>query len=152
MHRPTNLEFAAYIGFYANCNFTYHDDDDVSDKPIRLFHGTADDFVPLAQCHAYVERPKAKGKDVQLTEYAGAGHVFDWKAMKKPMRLEKAKTSRECQLAETQDGVIINVKTKEPFTWADPCVQHGVTLAYDEKAATEVRNAIKELITTTLKP
>ena len=151
MHGPTNLEFAAYIPFYAVCNTTFRDDEDVSDKPIRLFHGTADDWVPVAPCRAYVERLKAKGKDVELTEYAGAYHVFDWKALQKPKTLEKAQTMRQCQLAEAEDGVVINVKTKEPFTYADPCVQYGVTIAYDEKAATEARKAVKDLVITTLK-
>jgi len=97
-------------------------------------------------------RLKAKGKDVQLTEYVGAGHVFDWQALKKPMRLEKAQTTRQCQLAEAQDGVIINAKTKQPFTYTDPCVEYGPTIAYDEKASTEARTAIREFVTATLKP
>jgi dienelactone hydrolase len=152
MHGPANLEFAAYIPFYAMCAITYRDDDDVSDRPIRLFHGIADDWCSIEQCRAYVARLKAKGKDVQLTEYAGATHVFDWKALTKPVKLEKAQTLRQCQLAEAQNGVIVNVKTKEPFTWADPCVQYGVTIAYDEKAAAAARKAVKDLITTVLKP
>jgi dienelactone hydrolase len=152
MHGPANPEFAAYIPFYAQCNTTYRDDEDVSDKPIRLFHGTADNWVSIESCRAYVERLKAKGKDVRLTEYAGATHVFDWKALTKPTKLEKVQTMNQCQLAEAQNGVIINVKTKEPFTYADPCVQRGATIAYDEKAHTEARKAIKDLVTAVLKP
>ncbi len=152
MHGPAKLEFAAYIPFYAQCNTTFRDDEDVSDKPIRLFHGTADDWVSIEPCRAYVQRLKAKGKDVKLTEYAGATHVFDWKALTKPTKIEKAQTVRQCQLAEAQNGVVVNVKTKEPFTWADPCVQYGVTIAYDEKAATEARKAIKDFVTAVLKP
>jgi dienelactone hydrolase len=124
----------------------------LSDKPIRIFHGTADNWDPVAPCRAYVERLKAKGKDVQLTEYTGAYHVFDWKALQKPLKIEKAQTVRACELAEAQDGVIINVKTQVPFTYTDPCVQYGVTLFYDEKATTEARKAVKDLVTTTLKP
>lgn len=151
MHGPNNLEFAAYIPFYPDCMTTYKSDDEVADRPIRIFHGTADDWDPVAPCHVYVERLKAKGKDVQLTEYPGAAHVFDGQIYKKPVKLEKAQTVRQCQLAEAENGVIINVKTKEPFTYADPCVQYGVTLAYDEKASTEARKAIKDFLTATLK-
>jgi dienelactone hydrolase len=152
MHGPTNLEFAAYIPFYPNCSTTYKLDNEVADRPIRIFHGSADDFAPVAPCRSYVERLKIKGKDVQLTEYAGAHHVFDGQEFKKPVKLEKGQTVRQCRLAEAENGVIINVKTKEPFTYADPCVQRGVTIAYDEKASTEARKAVKNLVTTILKP
>ena len=48
--------------------------------------------------------------------------------------------------------MIVNVKTKQPFTWADPCVEYGGTLAYNEKASTEVKRAVMDFIITTLKP
>lgn len=151
MHGPAGQEFAAYIPFYPGCNTAFREDENVADKPIRLFHGGADDYVPVAPCRSYVERLKAKGKDVQLTEYPGAGHVFDWQALKKPMKLEKAQTTRQCELTEAQDGVIINAKTKQPFTYADSCVEYGPTIAYDEKASTEARKAIKDFVTATLR-
>lgn len=151
MHSSAGQEFAAYIPFYPGCNTAFKEDEDVANKPIRLFHGDADDYVPVAPCRAYVERLKAKGKDVQLTVYPGAGHVFDGQAYKKPLKLEKAQTTRQCELAEAQGGVIINAKTKQPFSYADPCVEHGPTLAYDEKASTEARKAVKEFVTATLR-
>ena len=152
LHGPVGQQFAAYIAFYPLCNTTYHEDEDVADKPIRIFHGSADDYAPLAPCRAYVERLKAKGKNVQLTEYAGAAHNFDNRAVKTPLKLEKAQTTRRCELAEAENGVIVNVKTKQPFTYADPCVEYGPTLAYNEKAATEARKAVKDFVTNTLKP
>lgn len=151
MHGPAGQEFAAYIPFYPTCN-TYRDDDEVADKPIRLFHGSSDNYAPPGPCRAYIERLKAKGKDVQFTEYPGAGHVFDWQALKTPMKLEKAQTTRQCQLTEAENGVIINAKTKQPFTYADPCVEYGPTVAYDENASAQARKAIREFLTTTLKP
>ena len=152
LHGPAGQEFAAYIAFYPLCNTTFRDDEDVADKPIRVFIGSADDFVPVAACRAYVERLKAKGKDVWLTEYAGAGHSFDNRALKTPVKLEKATTTRKCECAEADNGVIINVKTGQPFTYADPCVEYGPTLAYNDQAATAARMAVKDFITTTLKP
>jgi dienelactone hydrolase len=106
----------------------------------------------VAPCRAYVKRLKEKGKDVQLTEYVGAGHYFDGRAFKTPRKIEKAQTSRKCQRAENENGLIVNVKTKQPFTWADPCVEYGITLAYNEKASTEAKQAVKDFITSTLKP
>jgi dienelactone hydrolase len=152
LHGPVGQEFAAYIVFYPDCSMAFRDDEDLADKPIRIFHGSADDYDPVAPCRAYVERLKAKGKDVQLTEYAGAGHNFDNRALKTPLKLEKAQTLRRCELAEAENGVIVNVKTQQPFTWADPCVEYGPTLAYDEKASTEDRRAVKDFVTATLKP
>jgi dienelactone hydrolase len=152
LHGPVGQEFAAYIVFYPLCNTTYLEDEDVAEKPIRIFHGSADDYDPVAPCRAYVERLKAKGKNVQLTEYAGAGHVFDGREFKTPLKLEKAPTPRRCELAEAENGVIVNVKTRQPFTWADTCVEYGPTLAYDEKAATEARRAVNDFVTATLKP
>jgi len=64
------VAFAAYIPLYASCNPTLIGDTDVSGVPIRMFHGAADDYVPVAPCRAYVERLRAVGKDVQLTEFA----------------------------------------------------------------------------------
>jgi dienelactone hydrolase len=149
---PADQDFAAYIVFYPPCNTIYREDEDVADKPIHIFIGSADDYVPVAACRAYVQRLKAKGKNVQLTEYAGAGHVFDNRMFKNPKKLEKAPTTRRCELAEAEGGVIINVKTKQPFTYADPCVEYGPTLAYNEKAATEARMAVRDFVTKTLKP
>ena len=152
MHAAAGQEFAAYVPFYAACGTTYLEDEDVTGKPIRLFHGSADDYVPVAPCRAYAARLKAAGKDVVLTEYAGAGHVFDWQALKKPVKLEKAQRTGQCSLAETKGGVVVNAKTNLPFTYADPCVDFGPTIAYDEKASTEARRDVKDFVTATLKP
>lgn len=152
MYGPVGQEFAAYIPFYAACGTSYRDDEELTSKPIRLFHGGADDYAPVTACRAYVERLKAKGRDVQLTEYAGAGHAFDAQAFKKPLKLEKGQTTRQCELAEAQDGVVVNAKTKLPFTYADSCVEYGPTVAFDEKAYTEARKAVGDFIAATLKP
>ena len=71
------VAFAAYIPLYASCNPTLIGDTDVSGVPIRMFHGAADDYVPVAPCRAYVERLRAVGNDVQLTEFADAHHAYD---------------------------------------------------------------------------
>jgi dienelactone hydrolase len=152
MHGPAGREFAAYVPFYPDCTTTYQSDTEVTDRPVRIFHGTLDNYNPVAPCKAFVERLRAQGKDVQLTEYAGAWHVFDGQSLKKPVTLEKAPTTRRCQLAEAQDGVIINAGTKQLFTYADPCVEYGPTVAYDEKAYAEAKKAVRELVTSTLKP
>jgi hypothetical protein len=68
------------------------------------------------------------------------------------MTLQQAQSTRNCQLKEAEDGQILNAKTKQPFTYSDPCVERGVTLTYDEKASTEAIKAVRKFVTTTLKP
>jgi len=151
MHGPASgLDFAAYAPFYASCGTQFVDDDDVSPKPIRMFHGAADNYVPVAPCREYVKRLKAKGVDVTLTEYPGAHHAFDSRLLKTPVVAEKSQSTRSCQLAERQNGVIVNVKTGQAFTYADPCVELGPTVAYDEKGHAAAQKAVKEFFAATL--
>jgi dienelactone hydrolase len=49
----------------------------VSTKPIRLYHGSADDWMPVGPCRDYVARLRKAGAIVNLVEYPGANHVFD---------------------------------------------------------------------------
>jgi len=50
IYGPAGLEFAAYIPFYPACWTTYIEDEQVSEGPIRIFHGTADDWAPIEPC------------------------------------------------------------------------------------------------------
>jgi dienelactone hydrolase len=151
LHGPASgREFAVYIPFYASCGTQFVDDDAVSPHPIRLFHGAADNYVPVAPCRDYVARLRAKGADVTLTEYPAAHHAFDSRAFKTPLVAAKSQTTRNGQLAEAPNGAVINVKTGRPFTYADPCVELGPTLAYDEHAHAEALKAVKQLVAATL--
>lgn len=152
MHAPSGVQFAAYIAFYPDCSNTYLEDEALVASPVRIFHGTADNYDPVAPCRAYVERLKAKGNDVQLTEYAGANHVFDWQALKRPQQLPQAQTTRNCRVVEVENGLLINAKTKQPFTYGDSCIERGTTTAYDESASTQARKAVSGIVSTVLKP
>lgn len=151
MHAPTGAAFAGYIPFYPDCRTNFLDDSDVANKPIRIFHGSADDYSPVDACRPYVERLRKAGKDVQLTEYAGAHHVFDARAFKKPVILPKAQTTRRCRTEEVADGRIINSETLQTFTYSDPCVEYGPTLAYDAQAHSEAQKALTEFVAVSLK-
>jgi dienelactone hydrolase len=151
MHGPASgLDFAAYVPFYASCGTRFVEDEDLSRKPIRMFHGAADNYVPVVPCREYVQRLKAKGIDVALTEYPGAHHVFDGRLFKKPVIAEKSQSTRSCVLAERQNGVVVNVKTGQAFSYADPCVELGPTIAYDENAHAAALKAVKEFLAATL--
>jgi dienelactone hydrolase len=150
MHGPEGATFAAYLPFYPPCYTNYIDDEDVSDKPIRIFHGAADDYVPVAPCRAYVERLRKAGKDVTLTEYSDAQHAFDNPLIKVSLA-PQAQTSRRCTMKEEPAGVIINVTTKQPSTMRDPCVERGPHLGYDAAATAAATQAVKEFLQATLK-
>ncbi len=153
MHASTSAPgFAAYVAFYPDCSTRYREDEDIAAKPVRIFHGSADNYDPVAPCRAYVERLKVAGKDVQLTEYPGANHVFDGRAFKQPTTLAQAQTVRHCQLEEAENGQILNAITKQPFSYNNPCVERGTTVGYDENAATQARQAVADLVKVTLKP
>jgi dienelactone hydrolase len=149
MYGPEGATFAAYVSFYAPCFTTYIRDEDVSDKPIRLFHGTADDYVPVAPCRAYVERLRKAGKDVTLTEYPDAHHAFD-NPLLKVSTAPQSQTTRRCAMMEEPEGTIINAVTKQPFTMEDPCVERGPTLGYNAEATAAATKAVKEFLRTTL--
>jgi dienelactone hydrolase len=63
-----NLRFAAHIAFYPDCMTAYSADTDVSDKPIRVLHGSVDDYAPVAPCRTYVERLTKANNVVKLIE------------------------------------------------------------------------------------
>ncbi|KVM81657.1 carboxymethylenebutenolidase [Burkholderia ubonensis] len=152
MHAVSAARFAAYVAFYPGCPTAYRDDEDIAPRPVRVFAGTGDDYTPIAPCRAYVERLKAAGRDVSLTEYPGARHVFDGRAFNPPLTLPKAQTLRHCRLAENDLGQVINTDTRQPFSYADACVERGATIGYDEKAAADARKAVAAFVAETLKP
>jgi dienelactone hydrolase len=151
MHGPAGASYALYIAFYPACGTTFLNDDEVADRPVRIFHGAADDYVPIGPCRTYVERLRRAGKDVRLTEYPGAFHVFDWAALKTPMKLPQAQTMRRCRVEEAKEGLLVNAETKQPFTYDDPCIERGVTLAYNEEAHDDAIKAVAGLVNTVLK-
>jgi dienelactone hydrolase len=151
MYGSASVEFSAYIPFYPSCYTTYIDDEQVSDRPIRIFHGTADDYVSIEPCRAYVERLRRAGKDVQLTEYTGAHHAFDNPLYTEPLSLPEAVTTNLCPRKERLGGEIANLETGQPFTWSDACVKRGATVGYDPVATREATNAVKAFLISTFK-
>ena len=114
-------------GSTLHANARYAQDDKTSSKPIRMFHGIADDYVSIEPCREYAERLKKAGADVALTEYPDAHHAYDGFTITKPMKFPQAQTTRHCWLEEGQNGQILNSKTGKPFDLNDPCVEEGTT-------------------------
>ncbi len=147
MHGPAGgAQVAAYVALYPTCNTTFRGDEEVAAKPIRILHGAADNYVPVAPCRDYVARLTKAARDVKLVEYAGAHHVFDAPGAGSSRVIAAAQTTRNCRLAEGEGGEILNLATQKPFGYANACVEKGPTIAYDEAAATQARAYVKELL------
>jgi dienelactone hydrolase len=150
LYGTPGLEFAVYLPFYAVCNTRYIDDQDISDRPIRLFHGADDDFTPVVPCRSYVERLRAGGKDVLLMSFTGAHHLFD-NPVFPVTQLPQVQTGRNCSFDERSPSLVVNVESGRPYDRNDPCFERGVTLGYNANAHAEAVKALKEILKTVFK-
>jgi dienelactone hydrolase len=152
MWNRSGIEFAVYIPFYPDCATTFVSDTDVADRPIRIFGGTEDDYNPIVLCKAYVERLKAAGRDVQLTEYPDASHAFDNPLG--PMSaavVTNGQTVRHCMIREEPAGLLINASTQQPFTYKDPCVELNPHVGHDAVATQAAKTSVKAVLKTVFK-
>jgi dienelactone hydrolase len=153
-HRMWNaggVDPAAYIALYPPCVTTYIDDTDVSDHPIRMFHGISDDYVEIAPCRAYFARLKQTARDVQMTEYPDTWHAFDYPLFPAtPMVVQNGQTTH-CMLKEEPTGRIINTATQKSFTYADACVGRNPHVAYSASSTHATEEAVKTLLKTVFK-
>lgn len=148
----SGVEFAAYIPFYPDCKTTYISDTDVADRPIRVFGGTLDDYNPISTCKAYVQRLRAAGHDVEVTEYASASHAFDNPLGPQPAAVSpKFESVRDCKIREEPEGLLVNAETGQPFSYKDTCVVHGPHLGYDPAAAQAATTSVKGFLKSVFK-
>jgi len=154
-HRSWNksgIEFAAYIPFYPDCMTTYQSDTEVADRPIRIFHGTPDDYNPVARCKPYIERLRGAGRDVKLTEYPNASHAFDNPlGSLTPSVVKGAQTVRHCTIVEEPTGQLINAATRQLFTYKDACVERDPHVGYDPAATQAAGKSVKDLLKSVFK-
>lgn len=152
MWNRSGIDFASYVLFYPDCGTTYREDGVVQQRPIRIFHGTADDYNPVHTCKAYAERLKLSGVDVTITEYPTAPHAFDNPLGANPPMPTKADQSvRDCQIRENDRGILINAETNEPFSYKDACVKISPVVGHDPEATRASTEAVTAFIKNTLK-
>jgi hypothetical protein len=108
----------------------------VTDRPIRVFHGTADDLAPIERCRAYVERLRQ----------AGAAHAFDRPGDGPPRHNPHEQNASRCFWEERPDGHLVSRSTGQPFGLSDPCVTLGGTNGPDPTAYREALRAVKALV------
>jgi dienelactone hydrolase len=152
MWNKSGIDFVAYLPFYPDCMMTFVGDTDVENRPIRVFHGTLDDYNPISFCKSYVERLKGSGHDVELTEYPNASHAFDNPLGAQPAAVAPTYESvRNCKIQEQSGGVLLNVETKQPFSYKDACVVHGPHLGHDPVATEAATRAVRTFLKGTFK-
>jgi dienelactone hydrolase len=142
-----SAQFAAYLAFYpASCYIRLADEGQVSGGPIRIFHGAADDWIPIGPCKEYIARLRRAGIDAELREYAGAHHSFD-DAQSPSQRLPDPLTPGNCVFVE-QGGKIVDSATSREASIDAPCVSRGVTIGYNAAAHSQSVQDVQSFLST----
>ena len=150
----SGAQFAGYIPFYPDCSTTYVGDTEVAARPIRIFHGTPDDYNPVASCKAYVARLQEARRDVVLTEYPDSQHAFDQGLLgvSSTVVSADAQTARNCHIKEGDGGVLMNADTQAPFTYKDACIELNPHVGGNPATAEEARKAVSDFLLALFKP
>jgi len=149
----SGAQFAAYIPFYPDCSTSYATDTEVAARPIRIFHGTPDDYNPVASCKAYLARLQEAKRDAVLTEYPDSAHGFDagLLGLSTVAVSANAQSARDCRLREGEGGVLMNDDTKAPFTYKDACIALNPHVGGNPATAKEAQKAVSEFLQALLK-
>lgn len=151
LHGAPGVAFAAYVPFYPFCNYRLAAEEQVGERPIRIFHGAADDWMPIGPCREYVDRLRRAGKDIQLIEYGGAHHAFDVQRLPAIRRLPRVLNPSRCFFAE-RGRRLVDPETGRPRTPNDACWTRGVTMGFHFSASEQARGAVKDFLAATLRP
>jgi len=148
MWNPGGIDPAAYIALYPPCITTYIADTEVSDHPIRMFHGMSDDYVEIGPCRQYLERLKQTAKDVQMVEYPDTWHGYDNPLTPPAPTVAQNAQTTHCVLKEEPAGTIVNTATQKPFTYADQCGGRNPHIAYSAPSTHATEESVKTLLKT----
>ncbi|SDG26024.1 dienelactone hydrolase family protein [Pelagibacterium luteolum] len=143
---------AAHVPFYPPCNFALEDPLQTTGAPIRLFHGEADDWNPLAACERYIAALAAAGTNAEITTYPDASHAFDNSAAPAFFVVGEAQTSRACFRTEYAGVLYADDNFERPFGWDDGCVETGPSQQFQREAAMAAKDAVIAFLVETLTP
>lgn len=146
MWNPGGIDPAAYVALYPPCVTTYIGDTDVSDHPIRIFHGISDDYVEIGPCRGYFARLKGTARDVQMTEYPDTWHAYDSPLLPAVPTVAQNAQTTHCVLKEEPTGTILNMATQKPFSFADACIGRNPHIAYSASSTQATEDAVKMLL------
>jgi dienelactone hydrolase len=147
MWNPGGIEPAAYLPLYPECNMSFIDDAEVSDRPIMMFHGISDDWVPIARCQAYLSRLQQNSKNnVKLVALPDTAHAYDYPNLPTTPTVAKNAQAILCVIVEEPLGTMTNTETKKSFTYADSCVKRDPHVAYSASSTRATEEAVKALL------
>jgi dienelactone hydrolase len=146
MWNPGGVEPAAYIPLYPPCDMTLVGDTDVSDRPITIFHGSSDDWTPIAPCQEYLARLQPGAKNVKLVAFPDTWHAYDYPNVPTAPTVVKNAYVPLCTLVEEPLGTMTNTQTKKPFTYGDSCVGTDPRVAYSASSTRATQDAVKALL------
>src|SRR6478609_8976918 len=149
----SGAQFAAYISFYPDCSTSYATDTETVARPIRIFHGTPDDYNPVASCKTYLARLQEAKRDAVLTEYPDSAHGFDagLLGLSTVSVSTKAQSARNCHLREGEGGVLMNDDSKQAFTYKDACIALNPHVGGNPATALEAQKAVSDFLQALLK-
>jgi dienelactone hydrolase len=143
---PPDADYAAWLLFYPYCNTRFIDDVAVTPRPIRIFHGMADNWTPIGPCRDFVARARGADGDVAINEYPNAYHGFDNSRTAQYVRTGNAMNPSRCFFVEVEGGVVVNSETGKAMTYRDACWTRGVTTGYEPAASTDAVASVKPLL------
>lgn len=147
----TQNRFVAHVGFYTPCNVAYDKDEAMGGAPVRLYHGSSDDYVNPAACRTLVSRLKPSGVDIALTEYADSQHGFDSPTSPPLVAVPKAQSTRNCRLKEGPNGTLVDADTGQPYEIKTAsCVAIGAHVGHNAQATEAVRADVMAFLGTAL--
>jgi dienelactone hydrolase len=118
-------------------------EDDVSDRPIRRFHGSDDDWTRTAFCRKYAAHARSRNRNVQSIEFENAGHGFDVATWEQGYDAQ-AENPGGCIFQERPEGRMINPDIGSLLTHTDACFKQGASIKYSASATQKSREAVKE--------
>lgn len=138
---PERGRLVAHLPFYPPCNLVLERDTEVSDVPIRLFHGAADNWNPAPACRTYIDRLASAGANAAMTIYPDAHHVFDNAGTPAYFVVADAQTSRRCSRREA-DGALVDEMSGRRFSWEDACVETRPAMQFNLPAFEAARSEV----------
>lgn len=117
----------------------------MSERPLRILHGTADDWTPIGPCREYVDRMQRIGKNVAIFEYPDAYHAFTNPNLPPTSPRPQGLNSRGCLFTEEPDGrfTAVHKDTGMRANPNAPCVTRGATVGHNPAARQKAIQDVK---------